>query len=116
MLMRLCLQQPVTSHFSRPRGGLQHQAGRLGVGMAACAFEPVPSKLAEDLAGAMGSQVKGHLHPSPVIARMRAALPLGRVAGRSPTGTVIGLIEQEDSCWCWCWSWCWGIPILLKSS
>lgn len=74
--------------------------------MAACAFKPVPSKLAEagvtGLAQAMVSQVKGHLHPSPVFAtlvsaRMSAALPLGRVAGRSPTGTVIGLIEQDDS-------------------
>lgn len=82
------------------------------MGMAACAFKPVPSKLPEagvkGLAGTMMSQV----HPSPVFttlvsARMSAALPVGRVAGRSPTGTAIGLGEQEDSRCCSCR---WVIP------
>jgi hypothetical protein len=62
------------------------------VSMAACAFEPVPPKLAEaevkGLAGAMVSQV---------FARMSATLPFGRVAWWSPTGRVIGLIGQDDS-------------------
>lgn len=95
----------MTSHFYCPRGSPQHHAGRLGVGVAAGAFEPVTSKLAKagvkGQARTMVSQVKVTIchtvFATLVSARMSAALLLGRVAGKSPTGTVIGLTEQEDS-------------------
>lgn len=72
----------------------------------ACVSQPLPSKLAEaevkGLEGLMVSHVRGrHIHLSPVFAVplsawSRAALSLHRLAWRSPTGTVRGIVEQGD--------------------
>lgn len=71
--------------------------------MMACVSQPLPSEAeVKGLEGLMVSQVRGrHVHLSPVFAVplsawSSAALSLRRLAWRSPTGTVRGLVEQGD--------------------